>query len=95
MIDGLTCGWRGQGRTCVLVIRQAALAADLITGLIFKHLEQNLSATTVKKPISANSAAPVTCCSHSKKNMDIMRGQNLAPDLLESIMKQTRLVKEE
>ena len=28
---------------CILIIGEAALAADLITQLIFKHLEQNLA----------------------------------------------------
>ena len=33
----------GQGHPCILVTGEAALAADLITGLIFKHLERNLA----------------------------------------------------
>ena len=36
----------GRGLPCILVIREAALAADLITRLIFKHLERNLAAET-------------------------------------------------
>ena len=32
-----------QGLPCILVIEEAVLAADLITQLIFKHLEQNLA----------------------------------------------------
>ena len=34
----------GVGAPCFLVIGEAALAADLITGLVFEHLEQNLKA---------------------------------------------------
>ena len=34
---------------CILVIGVAALAADLIMGLILKHLEQNLTAKTHPK----------------------------------------------
>ena len=33
---------RGWGLPCTLVIGEATLAADLITQLIFKHLEQTL-----------------------------------------------------
>ena len=33
----------GRGGPCILVLGEAAEAADLITGLIFKHLEQNLA----------------------------------------------------
>ena len=33
----------GAGLPCILVIGEAALAADLITGMIFKHLERNLA----------------------------------------------------
>ena len=33
----------GHGLPCILVIGEAALAADLSMGLIFKHLEQNLA----------------------------------------------------
>ena len=36
---------------CILVIGEAALAADLITGLIFKHLERN---STAKAALKAN-----------------------------------------
>ena len=32
-----------RGLPCILVIGEAALAADLITQLIFKHLERNLA----------------------------------------------------
>ena len=38
-----------RGLPCILVIAEAALEADLITGLIFKHLERNLRAKTVRK----------------------------------------------
>ena len=34
---------------CIFVIGEAALAANLITGLIFKHLEQNLATQTAPK----------------------------------------------
>ena len=37
---------RGRGLPCILVIGEAALAADLITQLIFKHLERNLAVHT-------------------------------------------------
>ena len=33
-----------RGLPCMLVIGEAALVADLITGLIFRHLERNLTA---------------------------------------------------
>ena len=33
----------GRGLPCILVIGEAALAAGLITQLLFKHLEQNLA----------------------------------------------------
>ena len=33
----------GQGLPCTLVLEEAALAADLITQLIFKNLEQSLA----------------------------------------------------
>ena len=33
----------GRGLPCILVIEDAALAADLLTQLIFKHLERNLA----------------------------------------------------
>ena len=56
-----------RGLPCILVIGEAALAADLITGLIFKHLERNLAKQAAReanliferlqKPISANLAA--------------------------------------
>ena len=32
-----------RGLPCILVIGEAALAADLVTGLIIKHLERNLA----------------------------------------------------
>ena len=38
-----------RGLPCVLAIRAAALSADLITGLTFKHLERNLTAKTTKR----------------------------------------------
>ena len=34
-----------RGLPCILVIKKTALASDLITQLIFKHLEQNLAAS--------------------------------------------------
>ena len=34
---------------CILIIEKAALAADLITGLICKHLEQHLISKTHRK----------------------------------------------
>ena len=37
------------GLPCILVIGEAAPAADLITGSIFKHLEHNLRATTARQ----------------------------------------------
>ena len=39
----------GRGLPCTLVIREAALAADLITQLIFKNLERNLAAQAAPK----------------------------------------------
>ena len=45
--DGSECGQRVAGLPCILVIGEAALAADLITGLIFKHLERNLADTAL------------------------------------------------
>ena len=36
----------GRGLPCILVIGEAALAADLITQLIFKHLEQEQDGLT-------------------------------------------------
>ena len=33
--------WAGEGFPCILVIGEAALAAALITPLIFKHIESN------------------------------------------------------
>ena len=39
----------GRGLPCILVIGEAALAADLITQLILKHLERNLAAQTGPK----------------------------------------------
>ena len=44
-----TCRAAVRGLPCILVIVEAALAADLITRLIFKHLEQNLAAKTAAK----------------------------------------------
>ena len=38
-----------RGLPCILVIREAALAADLITGLVFKHLDQNLAKQPARK----------------------------------------------
>ena len=38
-----------RGLSCILVIGEAALAADLITGLIFKHFERNLAAQTASR----------------------------------------------
>ena len=37
-----------RGLPCIFVIGEAALAADLITWLIFKHLERNLAAQKPK-----------------------------------------------
>ena len=38
-----------RGLPCILVAGEAALEANLITWLIFKHLEQNLAAQTAAK----------------------------------------------
>ena len=38
-----------RGLPCILVIGEAALAADLITQSIFKHLERNLAAQAASK----------------------------------------------
>ena len=43
---GSACGRQGGVLPCLLVIGEAALAADLITELIFSHLERNLAAVT-------------------------------------------------
>ena len=40
----------GRGLPCILVIGEAALAADLITQLIFKHLERNLASGSKAGP---------------------------------------------
>ena len=37
--DGSACGQRGTGFRCILVNREAALPADMITWLIFEYLE--------------------------------------------------------
>ena len=41
----------GWGLPCILVVGKAALAANLITQLIFKHLEQNSAAKRLPKCI--------------------------------------------
>ena len=41
--DGSACGQQGRDRPCILVIGEAALGADLIKGLVFKHLERNFA----------------------------------------------------
>ena len=43
MDNGAACGRQGWGLPCILVIGEAALAANLITRMIFKHLERNLA----------------------------------------------------
>ena len=49
--------WAGGGLPWILVIGKAALAADLIMGVIFKHLEQSGKANYPKSKFSANLAA--------------------------------------
>ena len=47
--DGSAYRRRGRGLLCILVIGEAVLAADLITQLVFEHLEQNLTAQATSK----------------------------------------------
>ena len=43
MDDGSASRKQGRGLPCIMVIAEAALAADLITNLIFEHLEHNFA----------------------------------------------------
>ena len=59
LVDG--GGGGAQSLCCILVIGEAALAADLLTRLIFEHLERNLAAQKpqVVRKFHGPSAVPV------------------------------------
>ena len=47
--DGLALTAGGWGLACILVIGETALAADVITGTILKHLKQRLAVRVLPK----------------------------------------------
>ena len=54
----------GRGLPCIRVIGEAALAADLITGLTLKHLERNLAVESSTAMVFHLHARTIHLCQH-------------------------------